>query len=192
LVTQTRFHPFTVGNDGGSKSSQVGIRLDRERPGQFLREFKGLDGAGVSLVAASIRLFRLLHMGEILAEGKGNGLPLSGLKLLPDLWISQLEPWHTRHKDVAPPKDVGGGIDEIGPGSRSLRTLMQEARVELFGRELPPEERFTSQHGVASVLLIKRFCPKVPKGMGSTRRKRPRWNRSRAACNCASEGKPRC
>jgi hypothetical protein len=41
-----------------------------ERLGQFLCEFKELDGVGGSLVAASIRPFRLRHVGEMLAKVK--------------------------------------------------------------------------------------------------------------------------
>jgi len=103
-------------------------------------------------------------VGEMLAQGTSNGLPLCGLKLLSDLWISQLQPWHAWHEHITPSKDVGGGIDEIRPGDRNMRTLMQEARVELFGRELPPEERFASQHVVALGTADKDILSKRSKG----------------------------
>ena len=75
-----------------------------------------------------------------------------------------------------------------------MRTFVQEARVDLFGRELHSHQKSGLPRGTKSplVLLTKTFCRNVPKGTDSAPRKRPRWNRSRAACNCASESEPRC
>src|SRR5579884_4531580 len=102
-------------------------------------------------------------MGKIFSQRTSNTCACCRFQLRFDLRVSQLQTRHTRHERVAPAKDFRRNIDQIWPGDRDVRALVEQPRIKLFGGELPPEMGIAAQHIFAFGTADKDVLPEQAK-----------------------------